>query len=777
MAKIRNVYPLIFCVSLVHSLSVLADDSQPALIRSVASGAWSAASSWDGGKVPAENSRVQIQTGHVVEYDISSSVPIRMIHVAGTLRFSPDRNTRLDVGLIKIQAGNDASENGFDCEAHLPEINEGVPRPALEVGTPDQPIAADCTALIRLIPCEGVDESSWPAIVCCGGRMDFHGAPLNRAWVKISETAKSGATTVKLAEPVTGWRVGDRVILTSTKERRSGEFQKEASQTEERLIQSLDATEIVLDAPLSHEHFAEGDFRGEIANLSRNVTVESAEPEKTRGHTMYHRGSKGSISYAEFRHLGKQNTLGRYSLHYHLVGDTMRGSSVVGASIWDSGNRWLTIHGTNHLIVRDCVGYRSIGHGFFLEDGTEVFNVLQRNLAVRATAGQPLKGQVLPYDRNDGAGFWWGNSRNTFTHNVACDNQEYGYRFDARTTDTFDSTLPVQNSDGVEIPVDIRTLPFVRFEDNECHSDGRYGVNLGEGANFTGSDEQHPFVVRNMKIWATHYAFRLQTPCVLLQTIRIHRCRYGMYFLDPIRHDYRDLMISETPDEPWSASHSDHSLQKGVLTVDGLIFEGIKSTYNQLIPLTHLNDGGTAESHFRNFQVVNWKGNERRAIVNMYNDDSLEPTSKGVPLYIHDFFGPGRHAKFASSLATDLLNDGNSYREILQVTGNRSRVAEVTNLTFPKPLSPIDDLPPTTVMTRFHHLPDGRLRVSGTASDNGEIRSVTVNGESCTPTEKNFVEWEIVLPATTRPNEILSSCATDMSGNVERVPHVVGPTL
>ena len=66
----------------------------------------------------------------------------------------------------------------------------------------------------------------------------------------------------------------------------------------------------------------------------------------------------------------------------------MRGSYVIGASIWDSGNRWLTIHGTNYLVVRDCVGYQSVGHGFFLEDGTEVYNVLDRNLAVQALPRQ-----------------------------------------------------------------------------------------------------------------------------------------------------------------------------------------------------------------------------------------------------------------------------------------------------------------------------------------------------------------------------------------------------
>ena len=48
---------------------------------------------------------------------------------------------------------------------------------------------------------------------------------------------------------------------------------------------------------------------------------------------MYHRHSVGSISYAEFRHLGKRDTLGRYSLHFHLCGDTMRGGSVHFATV------------------------------------------------------------------------------------------------------------------------------------------------------------------------------------------------------------------------------------------------------------------------------------------------------------------------------------------------------------------------------------------------------------------------------------------------------------
>ncbi len=743
------------------------------LIRSIRSGPWSATATWDGGKVPGAGARVQVHEGHTVVYDVKSEQPIRLVHVAGTLTFAHDKDTQLDVGLIKIQAGDDASEDGFDCEVHLPDAAASGLRPALLVGTPEQPIEPNRTAIIRLIDCEAVDKNSWPAIVCCGGRMDFHGTPLNRTWVKLGKTAKQDDATVTLGEPVPDWRVGDRVILTGTKERKSGEYRRTNVETEERIVTVIEGTKLTLDKPLEYEHFADGDYRGEVANLSRNVVVESAEPDKARGHTMYHRGSAGSISYAEFRHLGKENTLGRYSLHFHLVGDTMRGSSVIGASIWDSGNRWLTIHGTNDLIVRDCVGYRSIGHGFFLEDGTEVNNVLDHNLAVQAFAGKSLKGQALPFDRNDGAGFWWANSLNTFTRNVACENEKYGYRFDAMKTNRFDLTLNVQQPDGSRQKVDIRTLPFVRFEDNECHSDGLYGFNLGEGVDRVGPDERHPFVVRNMKIWATHYAFRVQSPSVLLEHLRIHRCRYGMYFLDPDRHVYRDLVISETPDEPWSSSHGDASIQHGVVTVDGLVFENIRSTYNNLIPLTHYNASGSAESHFRNVKLVNWSGSNKRALINMYDDKSLKPTPKGVPMYFHDYFGPNRHAKFVSTRADDLLGDGNAYREIPLVTGERTRVAEVRDIEFPDLLAPVDDRPPTTVITRVSRriAPGNKFLLRGTTSDNGPVKKVLVNGREAKATASNFSEWEIVLEGVKPGETKFTAHAEDAAGNVEKRPH------
>jgi hypothetical protein len=488
----------------------------PPLIRSAKSGPWSAANTWEGGKLPAAGARVQVRAGHSVTYDVKSAEAIRSLHVAGTLTFARDRDTVLTVGLIKIQPGEDASEDGFNCDAHLPPPDPDKPRPALEVGTPNDPIPAGRTAVLRLALVEGLDKETCPAIVCCGGRLDLHGTPLGRTWVKLGATAAAGDRQVRLVESVSGWRGGDRLIVTTTnsgEQRRSrasfrpGAARESHARTEERVVVAIDRDRVILDRPLQFRHTGEGDYRGEVANLSRNVVVESANPKGARGHTMYHRHSAGSIGYAEFRHLGKEGLLGKYPIHFHLCGDTLRGSSVVGASVWDSHNRWVVVHGTQYLVVRDCVGYQSVGHGYFLEDGTEVFNVLDRNLGVQAYTGEPLPKQSLPLDRNDGAAFWWANNLNTFTHNVAAECDRWGFLFDIAPASGADLRRPVLQPDGITEPVDIRTLPFVRFEDNEAH-DNLDGVSLGGLlGGFAKPVPGDPLELRKIRIWNAQWAF------------------------------------------------------------------------------------------------------------------------------------------------------------------------------------------------------------------------------------------------------------------------------
>jgi hypothetical protein len=756
--------------ALVSAPAVAAEPAKSTapLIRSAKGGPWSAAATWEGGKVPSAGVKVQVRFGHTVVYDVKSDDVIRSIHLAGVLKFATDKDTLLNVGLIKIQPGDDTSEEGFDCDAHAPEVPPDQLRAALEIGTPNQPVTAGHKAVIRLHLVNGMDPQSCPAIVCCGGRMDIHGAPMNRTWVKLGTTAKKGDATITLGEAVTGWRVGDKLIVTGTKD---PDFSR-SWQTEERVIREIADTTLTLDAPLEYEHLGTGEYRGEVANLSRNVVIESASPDATasRGHTMYHRNSAGSISYAEFRHLGKEGVLGRYALHYHLVGDTMRGSYVIGASIWDSKNRWLTIHGTNYLVARDNVGYKSVGHGFFMEDGTEVYNVLDRNLAVQSLKGKRLPKQMLPFDANEGSGYWWANSLNTFTRNVSCENERYGFRFEATFSSALKLNFPVQQADGTRQTTDIRTLPFVRFEGNESHCEGLYGMNIGEGVNRVGPDAKHPFVMRDTKIWSVHYAFRPQVPSLLVENMKIWHAAYGVYHPNYDNHVFRDLYIGYTNTEPFNRGHDDISAQYGKLTVDGLTFEGIRS--GRSMPLIQISDDnmtGTAESHFRNIKLVNWTGTKDRAVVNLGGGPRPTPkTEKCVPVYIHDQFGPGRTAKIVSTKTKELKADGLEYREESLLTGDESRVAEVKGIEFPKLLDPIDDQAPTTVITHIRR-EGSKLIVRGTAADNGDVKSVTVNGVSAKALSPNFGEWEATVDVAPK----VTASAVDAVGNTEKRPHVM----
>jgi hypothetical protein len=773
-------------------------------VQSVRSGNWSDPSVWQPARVPASGDRVLVSRGTRVVYDVKSPEVVRLVQVVGTLRFARDRDTELNVGVLKVQNSNECSESGFACDfegvnvaGEPQEPRDGTSeKPTLEVGTLREPIPAEHTARIRLHYLDGMDRLDAPALVSCSARMELHGAPMSRTWVKLGADAKEGDASVELADPVTGWRVGDEVIVTASGRKDRGRTFRnnaDAVTTEERRIVGMVGSTIQLDKPLAHDHAGSGPFRSEVANLSRNVIVESADPAGVRGHTMYHAFSSGGISYARFAHLGKEGVLGRYAIHYHLVGDTMRGSQVKGAAIVDSHNRWVTIHGTEYLVVRDCVGYQSVGHGFFMEDGTEVYNLLDQNLGVQAYRGRELPDQVLPFDPNDGAAFWWANGRNTLVRNVSCENDEYGYRYDMQHSPYFDSTLPVKMPSGGVESVDVRTIGIWRFEDNEAHSEGFYGVLVAANGNsqpdtsidgdemlreiervdWTGPDTRHPHVIKNLTIWGTHYAFRPHSPSMLMENVRIHDAAYGIYRPAFENQVYRNLHISGVEAEPFNRGMDDASAQSGQVTVDGLVFEsGYGNDSTPLVQISDNNLGGDAQTHFRNVTVHRPEQfADRWPLVNRGVGPRVDPVTPGVPLFIHDHYGPGRHAKIVSTKADDLLSDGNEYKSEPPLTGDECRVAEVEDVQWPELLDPVDDLPPATVVTSVVRIGD-KLTVCGVAHDNGPITSVTVNDQAARIVSNvaGVVDWEVELEAP--PAVRLVARSEDASGNVEQTPHV-----
>ncbi len=722
--------------------------------RTAHGGKWSDAQTWEGGRKPQAGDFVQVRAGHVVTYDVNSDAALRMLHVAGKLTFSREVSTLLDVGLIKVEPGETTTEDGFDCHDMAPAPQAGAAQPVLEIGTLALPIPAGVKATIRLRQFKGTNPETLPAIIACGGRWDVHGAPMKRTWLKLAAPAKVGDVSVTVDEQVSDWDVGDRIIITTslapaiesgtTFQIKSRGRQKPIG-TEERVITAINGAVLTLDRPLEKAHHGADMMRCEVANLSRNVVIESAEPAGTRGHTMYHRDSSGGISYAEFRHLGKEGVLGKYPIHFHLVRDTMRGSGVLGASIWDSHNRWVTVHGTDHLLIRDCVGYQSRGHGFFLEDATEQWNVLDRNLAVQSFGNVALPKQVLSFDPNDGAGFWWANGRNTFIRNVACENDHYGFHFQIAKTPDFNPVLRVRSPDGKVAERDVRTLPFMRFEDNESHSNGLFEFRFGdEEHGSVHGDREHPFIVRNLRAWAAHYAIRPNMKFFLLDGLRVQDAAFGIYHPDYDAHVYRDIDFHNITAEPINGGHDELSLPYGDFTYDGLTFANCTLKHDPLVQLTAIGPKPGLVAHFRGLKLTN--STSGSSVVDFGGGPRTKKTEHPVSYYFHD-------------------------SPVTRVESVQVKDAD-KSISFPQLLAPVDDLPPATLITNIQQ--DGkRLTLHGVSHDNDEIITVFVNGHPATITTQHagVADWSITLDPSADGHYLAK--ATDLAGNAELKGHQV----
>jgi cell migration-inducing and hyaluronan-binding protein len=322
----------------------------PADVVNVRGGSWSDPEIWRPRGTPRPGTRVRIAAETTVEYDVVSERELGAVEIEGTLTFSRIRSTRLDAGPIIVRKGG-----------------------ALELGSRARPIPSTVTAEIRLVVPEGrtfeggdftlADVGLW---VFPGGRWELYGSFIRTTWAKLAQPAAVGASTVTVDGDLSDWPRGADLVITPTMTTPTAEdFEERRVAAVRRLADAR--SQLTLTAPLRRAHGGGNQFSGEVALLSRNVRIMSKYTNRTKAHTMFMAGARGSIAYAEFRDLGPLGVLARYPIHFHQMGETSRGMSVRGASIWRSDNHFVNIHGSNGVIVEDTVGYDAAGSGFFIE--------------------------------------------------------------------------------------------------------------------------------------------------------------------------------------------------------------------------------------------------------------------------------------------------------------------------------------------------------------------------------------------------------------------------
>jgi cell migration-inducing and hyaluronan-binding protein len=389
---------------------------------------WSDPATWPNRKVPVAGDKVTIGRDKDVVLDVSPPA-LGGLSIDGKLSFSNDADLELTTEWIMVHGelaiGSEASPHTRNATITLTDNVKGED---VMAGMGDR------------------------GIMLSGGTLNLHGDRTN-TWTKLASTAKAGSTSIQVLDAA-GWRVGDEIVLAST--------DYNPRQAERRTIAAIKGNTITLDKGLEYMHFGKITFgvdeRGEVGLLTRNIKVQaSADAEQTffGGHIMAMPSSKVYVSGVELNRMGQNLTLARYPMHWHLVGDA-KGQYIRNASIHDTYNRCVTVHGTNDLQVENNVTYNTVGHCFFMEDGIEHGNQFVHNLAIQTKchtskpcvptnlaasgeasykyedraagrqSGQQSKDVLLPSD-NTVASYWITNPDNVYRDNVAAGSDENGF--------------------------------------------------------------------------------------------------------------------------------------------------------------------------------------------------------------------------------------------------------------------------------------------------------------------------------------------------------------
>ena len=584
------------------------------------------------------------------------------------------------------------------------------------------------------------------------------------------------------------------------------------AETERAFITAINGKQLTLDRNLKYNHLVKSVpnsptdwLRAEVANLSRNVVVESDNPNGPRGHTMYHTAGKGSISFAEFRYLGKEGVLGRYPIHFHKLNDGMRGSSVVGASVWDSGNRWITVHGTQYMTIRNTVGYWSVGHGFFLEDGSEVYTLFDNVLGVNALRAARLPGQALPWDQNEGGCYWAANARNFVMDStfVECDdfdsfiieyevpnpdgNKEDTGVLSNQTSGKFDEKGYVKMEIETLMPngqrevVEIQKLSGGLYKNIEVHSTDGWGPWI-RGGNFP---EEEPLAFEDIKVWNTHYSIDISANNVTFKDVEMHNSEYGIYNL--YNGNYHvDGIFADTMSNSAGGVVLAYFGPRGVGYVEDVTMQNTLAAFRMEAREETGNSGKPFVMYVRDANFLDPNGSKWGDVENNGNNGRATPL---LALVFQDFFGSGDHG-FAmprrQNESQQGVPNGANFVPARDVVGghqnvkfyaNTFKVANVSNVN-PWPahpiLNPVDTIPPASVILspkNHANIGGNTVIVRGVSLDTNGLQSVRVNGVAA-QVDANGRDWSVSLPIQGSMMDI-SVVATDPTGNTEQHIHTV----
>lgn len=268
--------------------------------------------------------------------------------------------------------------------------------------------------------------------------------PVKTPFVALAGAAAQGASTLTLAAPPTGWSVGDAVMVTDSRQMKTGSQPVKQFPVREpnATITAIVGNTISLSTPLAFARpvVARPDgsvvATARVANLSRQTTIQSENPLGTPWHIANVGPDAGfDIEGVEFVGLGRTknialhvdtNHVGRYAFHIHHIGAGTVRRIANSVSIGTGAAKWggIVVHQSHDSVVEDnvCVDQRS--GCLVTEDGNELRNVFRGNLAAFALGnGVTAQNNVKALCPGCESAFWFRGVGNVYEGNEVWNSQ------------------------------------------------------------------------------------------------------------------------------------------------------------------------------------------------------------------------------------------------------------------------------------------------------------------------------------------------------------------
>ena len=318
-----------------------------------------------------------------------------------------------------------------------------------------------------------------------GAVLDVFGRRFDPTWTRLARTARGGDERVYLQDMPLNWQVGQEVLLTTTVwDDTDIDF---LNNNEVMTIKSVNPQSGVVQFTnhLEHTHYGGPEYQGEVALLSRTVEINGTpDADGFGGHVLITTGARARVAGASLRYVGQTNQLGRYPLHFHLLGSSPE-SYFTDNVVRDTYFRCYVVHGTHEAVVSENIAFNATGNCFYIEDGVEENNTISHNLAAYVhPIGTPAAGgaqggaqflqdvqagglrsgeRVQPADAT-ASGYYFSNTYNTIIGNVASGGWA-GFSF---------PSLPRAIGNHRDDAFAPNSRPTLIFYGNTAHSSGSY---------------------------------------------------------------------------------------------------------------------------------------------------------------------------------------------------------------------------------------------------------------------------------------------------------------